>query len=209
MQVGWKYYILSTSWHKLLNIQYLQFQQIPLEKRVSCYAPILCRKQSLSVLTVERGLRDHYQLSLKTTRKQFTVPHHALWSYNTCYLCYLCYSVWNSNKRLIRFLEGDNGENGQEYAHEHFLEFKKNLKFKMREACPASSSFEVPLSSVKLVIFQLLKPDKFFALSGTPHKWFSSWNIISRKWWAFKWQAFTYSIASAAPFWKIFSNHFI
>ena len=167
MQVGWKYYILSTSWYKLLNIQYLQFQQIPLEKRVSCYTPILCRKQSLSVLTVERGLRNHYQFSLKTTRKQFIMPHRALWSYNTCYLCYLSYSVWNSNKRLIRFLEGDNGENGQEHEHEHFLKFKKNLKCKMKEACPASTSFEVPLSSVKLVIFQLLKPDKFFALSGT------------------------------------------
>ena len=74
MQVGWKYYILSTSWHKLLNIQYLQFQQIPLEKRVSCYAPILCRKQFLSVLTVERELRDHYQLSLKPQESSSPYP---------------------------------------------------------------------------------------------------------------------------------------
>lgn len=105
MQLGWKYYILSRSWHKLLNTQYLQFQQIPLEKRVSCYAPILCRKPSLSVQTAERVLRNHYQLSLETIRKQFSMPHHALWIYTTCYLCYLCYSVWNSKKDWLDFLK--------------------------------------------------------------------------------------------------------
>lgn len=132
MQQGESIIFLSSSWHKLLNTQYLQFQQIPLEKRVSCYAPILCRKLSLSVQTAERVLRNHYQLSLETIRKQFSMPHRALWIYATCYLCYLCYSVWNSQKWLLDFLKEIMERMGKNMNMKIFLEFKKTWNLRWR-----------------------------------------------------------------------------
>lgn len=102
------------------------------------------QKTAPSVLTVERGLRNHKQLSFEALRKQCTMPHCAVGTY---YLCHLYYLVQNSNKRQIWFPEGHKGENGQDTVHhkiiaELFPEFKKNRKLKMREACWASASFE-------------------------------------------------------------------